>query len=91
MSASMLTVDEVAAQLGVSKSSVEEWVRTKSLASFKVGRLRKVSREELARWVLANTVRSRRPEWATAEIESEFLKLLRRLVDEVVETRMKSL
>jgi excisionase family DNA binding protein len=84
----LLTLDQVAAQLGVSKSSVEEWVRTKSLASFKVGRLRKVSCEELARFILANTVRSRRPDWMTDEIESEFLKRLRHLVDEVVEQRL---
>lgn len=79
--AQMLSLDAVAEVLGVSKTSVEEWVRTKAIASFKKGRVRRIAREDLARFVALNTVKPRRPDWLTASVESEFRRQLRELVE----------
>ena len=80
----LLTLDEVAAALGVSRTTVEDWVRSRSLGSFKKGKLRKVDRAELARFILANSVRSKRPDWCTEEIEGEFRRVVREIVQDVL-------
>ena len=70
----LLDLDAAAAALGVSKSTMEGWVRSKAISSFKHGRVRRVAREELARFVLANTIRCRRPDWLCGAVQGEFEK-----------------
>jgi excisionase family DNA binding protein len=76
----LLTLDEVAERLHVAKSTVEEWVYAKDLGSFKKGGSRRVSEEDLTKFVLANTLNPRRPAWLTAEVESKFLEQLREVI-----------
>lgn len=76
----MLKIDEVAAELKVGKRTVEGWLADKSLSHFEVGRNVRISREELTRFVLANTKQAKRPTWLTREIETEFTKQLREMV-----------
>lgn len=81
----LLSIDEAASSLNVSKSTVEKWVRDKDLASFKKGKNRLVSREDLTRFVLLNTVKPKRPDWLTAPVESDFRNMLRVIVKQEVE------
>lgn len=68
----MLSLEEVADELGVSLSTVKEWVKKKLLASFKKGKTRRVSEQALIEFVVTNTVRPKRPDWLTASVESDF-------------------
>lgn len=76
-----LTLDQVAGRIDVAKSTVEEWVSTKQIESFKKGKVRRVSEEALTKFVLLNTVKPRRPDWLTAEIQTEFERRLETIVD----------
>jgi excisionase family DNA binding protein len=78
----LLTLEQTAAALGVAKSTVEEWVSQKRLASFKVGRVRRVAREDLARFIGLHTVKARRPDWCTADVETELRRMVREIVRE---------
>lgn len=80
-----LTLDQVAARLGVSRATIERWVHDRGLESFKKGGVRLVSEESLTRFVLLNTVKAKRPDWCTAAVETDFRNLLRRIVDEKIE------
>lgn len=82
----LLTIDEVVTALNVSRTSVEEWIYAREIASFKKGRVRKVAREDLVRFVMLNTVKARRPDWLTAQLETEFRQQLAALVREVLAT-----
>jgi hypothetical protein len=78
----LLKLADVATELGVSESTVQDWVYgTKEaepvLDSFAKVKGRRVSVEDLTRFVLANTVRPHRPKWLTPEVESKFRQLLR--------------
>lgn len=46
-----LSVDEMAAYLGVSKDTVYAWVTTKGMPGYKVGRFWKFKREDVDGWV----------------------------------------
>ena len=48
-----LSVDEIAAHLGISKDTVYTWVTTKDMPGHKVGRLWKFKKEEVDEWVKA--------------------------------------
>jgi len=74
---SMLTLDDVAARLKVGKSSVEEWVASGELGSFKKGGRRRVSEQSLNEFVLAHTFKPRRPDWLTRELEEQFWNKIR--------------
>jgi excisionase family DNA binding protein len=76
----LLTIDQTAARLGVSKSTVEKWLRSKALASFKMGRLVRIDSEELARFIAVNTVKPRRPEWLTVQVEDQFWRRVREII-----------
>jgi hypothetical protein len=78
----LLKLTDVAAELRVSEATLDKWVFGKHpvLASFKKDATRRVSVEELTRFVLLHTVRPHRPEWLTTAVESEFRNLLRDLV-----------
>jgi excisionase family DNA binding protein len=43
MSAAVLTVDQVARRLGISRWKVHDLIRSRELASFKIGRCRRIS------------------------------------------------
>jgi excisionase family DNA binding protein len=81
---SMLTVDDVARRLKVGQSSVEEWIKNLDLGSFKKGSRRRVSEQCLTEFVLVNTLKPRRPDWLTREIEEQFW----RKIDERVQQAM---
>jgi excisionase family DNA binding protein len=83
----MLTLDEVAERMHVAKCTVEEWVYSKKLASFKIGGNRRVSEEALTEFVLKHTLAPRRPEWLTTQVESQFVEKLRQIISQVVNER----
>ena len=48
-----LSVEEIAAYLGVKRDTVYKWKRLKGMPHHKVGRLVKFRREEVDKWVLS--------------------------------------
>jgi excisionase family DNA binding protein len=46
-----LSVEEIAAHLGVQRDTVYKWVRLKGMPHHKVGRLVKFQKAEIDRWV----------------------------------------
>lgn len=81
----LLKLPEAAAELRVGESTMGEWVfgtRTRDpvLASFTKDKVRRVSLEDLTRFVLLNTVNPKRPDWLTAAVESEFRRQLREMI-----------
>jgi len=81
----LLTIEEAARLCGVAKSTMEVWVADQTVASFLKGRARRISREELARFVLLNTLKPKKPEWLTEEMVPNF----RRLIGEIVATEVE--
>jgi excisionase family DNA binding protein len=51
-----LSVDDIAAYLGVSKDTVYTWLTTKRMPGHKVGRFWKFKRDEVDEWVRAGGV-----------------------------------
>lgn len=86
----LMTLQEVADELGVSKSSVDEWVYVEqTLPSFKKGKVRRVDRVDLVRFVMVHKLKPRRPEWLTAPLVSEFERQLRELVAGEVRSQLE--
>ena len=59
-----LSVEEIAAHLGISRDTVYKWIRRKALPAHKVGRLWKFRVDEVDAWVReggANDNRSGKP------------------------------
>lgn len=48
-----LSVDDIAAHLGVSKDTVYTWLTTKGMPGHKVGRLWRFKKDEVDEWVKA--------------------------------------
>jgi excisionase family DNA binding protein len=46
-----LSVDEIAAYLGVKRDTVYKWIDRKQMPAHKVGRLWKFKREEIDQWI----------------------------------------
>ncbi|WP_419587908.1 methylation-associated defense system helix-turn-helix domain-containing protein MAD1 [Thiolapillus sp.] len=46
-----LSVDEIAAYLGIKRDTVYKWIERKQMPAHKVGRLWKFRKEEVDRWV----------------------------------------
>jgi excisionase family DNA binding protein len=46
-----LSVDEIAAYLGIKRDTVYKWIDRKQMPAHKVGRLWKFKKEEVDRWV----------------------------------------
>lgn len=78
----LLKLPEAATELSVGESTLDNWVYGKDpiLASFMKDKIRRVSLQDLTRFVLLHTVRPNRPTWLTAAVESDFRKLLRQEV-----------
>lgn len=51
MSARWLSMDEIAAHLGVSEDTIHRWIRMKEMPAHKVGRLWKFDKDEVDAWV----------------------------------------
>lgn len=52
-----LSVDEIAAHLGVSRDTIYKWIKRKDLPAHKTGRLWKFRVDEVDTWVRANRSR----------------------------------
>lgn len=46
-----LTVDQIAEELGVAKTTVREWIQEKKLIAYKLGRNWKVKRTDLEKFI----------------------------------------
>ena len=51
MEARWLSVDEIAAYLGIKRDTVYRWISERNLPSHKIGRLWKLQKEEIDEWV----------------------------------------
>jgi len=51
MSNRWLSMDEIAAHLGVSEDTIHRWIRIKEMPAHKVGRLWKFDKDEVDTWV----------------------------------------
>lgn len=85
----LLDLDQVAARLGVHRATVEQWVKEKLIASFKMGKVRRISLQSLIEFVLAHTLNPTRPAWLTPEVESEFWARQREIVKQEVATEVQ--
>ena len=52
-----VSLDEIAAHLGVSKDTVHRWIRRRDMPAHKVGRLWKFQVSEVNKWVRAGRVK----------------------------------
>lgn len=55
-----LSVDEIAAHLGISRETVYKWIQRKALPAHKVGRLWKFRVDEVDAWVRAGEANDKR-------------------------------
>ena len=53
-----LSVDEIAAHLGIKKDTIYKWVRTTDIPHHKIGRLLKFQIKEIDKWVRAGKASS---------------------------------
>lgn len=53
-----LSVDDIAAYLGVKRDTVYKWIERRRLPAHKVGRLWKFRRNEVDQWVLSQNARN---------------------------------
>lgn len=60
MSHTLLTIDQTADYLGVSKLTIYDWVSKRTIAYVKVGRLLRFRQQHLDTWIEQHTVRPRR-------------------------------
>jgi excisionase family DNA binding protein len=51
MSERWLSLEEIAAHLGVSEDTIHRWIRLKEMPAHKVGRLWKFDKDEVDKWV----------------------------------------
>lgn len=56
-----LSVDEIAAHLGVKRDTIYKWIDEKSLPAHRLGRLWKFKKEEVDEWVLKGSAAERDP------------------------------
>lgn len=60
----LLTVDETAAYLGISKLTVYDWISKRKIQYVKVGRLVKFDLQTLDKWIDQQTVKAIQPQKA---------------------------
>jgi excisionase family DNA binding protein len=56
-----LSVDEIAAYLGIKRDTIYKWIDEKSLPAHRLGRLWKFKKEEVDEWVLKGSAAERAP------------------------------
>jgi len=52
-----LSVDDIAAYLGIKRDTVYRWINEKHMPAHKVGRLWKFKKEEIDKWVKSGSAR----------------------------------
>lgn len=62
-----LSVDEIAAYLGVKRDTIYKWIERKQMPAHKVGRLWKFKVPEIDEWIRAGKARDNKPGGATHE------------------------
>lgn len=86
----LLTLDMVAEEARVVKSTVEQWVYDLELGSFKKGKIRRVPREDWIQFVLLHKFNPRRPDWHTAQVEGHLVEMLRGIIrQEIAGSKME--
>lgn len=55
MTSAVLTVDQVAERLGISRWKVHDLIRSRELASFKIGRCRRISESAVHAYISVQT------------------------------------
>jgi excisionase family DNA binding protein len=61
----LLTMDEAAKYLGISKLTLYGWVSARKLSYVKIGRLVKFKQNQLDAWIDQHTIRARRDNHGT--------------------------
>ncbi len=56
-----LSVDEIAAHLGVKRDTIYKWIDEKALPAHRLGRLWKFRKEEVDKWVLKGSAAEDEP------------------------------
>ena len=56
-----VSVDEIAAYLGVKRDTIYKWIERKNLPAHKVGSLGKFRKEEIDDWVRSGEARNQKP------------------------------
>ncbi len=64
-----LSVDEIAAHLGVSRDTVYRWIEHKGLPAHKISRLWKFSKKEIDEWVRGGGVDDKKHQKDTGQQE----------------------
>jgi excisionase family DNA binding protein len=54
----LLSVEEAADYLGISKGTMRNWISMRRIEHVKVGRLTRVAQDALDRYIAANTIRA---------------------------------
>lgn len=62
-----LSVDEIAAYLGIKRDTVYRWIDNKKMPAHKVGRLWKFRRADIDQWVVSGMADESQPETSPAE------------------------
>lgn len=62
-----LSVDEIAAYLGIKRDTVYRWIDDKKMPAHKVGRLWKFRRADIDQWVVSGMADESQPETSPAE------------------------
>jgi len=55
-----LSVDDIAAYLGVKRDTIYDWIERRNMPAHKVGRLWKFQKEEIDQWVKSGSADSRK-------------------------------
>lgn len=62
-----LSVDDVAAYLGIRRDTIYKWIDRKKMPAHKVGRLWKFRRADIDKWVVSGMADEGQPETSPAE------------------------
>ncbi len=82
----LLKPEKVAWVLDVGHSTVEEWTRRREIASFKKGKVRRYSSQDVLEFILRHTVKARNANGAIQLQEADWLRI-ERLIDAHLQSR----